>query len=210
MEKKGTKKIILDEALSLFAINGYDGVTVSDIADAVGIKAASLYKHYKSKQDIFDSILEETAKRYNEMADKLGINGTISEKDVAQYSTMGINTLTQAGTALFLYFLHDDYAHKLRRMLTIEQYRNPMASKLYTQQYIDAPIAYQSAIFSIFMEQGLMRNMDAKIAATHFYTPIFLMLCLCDNCSERESEALELIRQHIEQFTKLYMLEEKV
>lgn len=208
MEKKDTKRIILDEALSLFAVNGYDGVTVADIAGAVGIKASSLYKHYKSKQDIFDSILAKTAERYNEMAGQLGIDGNIPEKDAFQYSGMGIDTLVQAGTALFLYFLHDDYARKLRRMLTIEQYKNPEASKLYIEQYVDRPIAYQGSVFKAFMKQGIMKDADAKTAAMHFYSPIFLMLCLCDSSPEREPEALEYIRRHIEQFRELYMLGE--
>jgi len=210
MKKKDTKQIILDEALSLFAVNGYDGVTVADIADAVGIKGSSLYKHYDSKQSIFDSILEKSAYQYGEMARQLGIDGNIPEKDAAKYSGMSIDDLVKAGTALFLYFLHDDYARKLRRMLTIEQYKNEMASRLYAEQYINSPIVYQSTVFKAFMEQGMMKNADAEIAAMHFYATIFLMLCLCDNCPEREPEALELIRQHIIQFRKLYMIDEKI
>ena len=59
-----TKQRILQEALRLFSQKGYDAVSVEQIADAVGIKAPSLYKHYKGKQDIFDAILTETAQRY--------------------------------------------------------------------------------------------------------------------------------------------------
>jgi hypothetical protein len=91
-------------------------------------------------------------------------------------------------------------------MLTVEHYKNPMASQLCVQQYLDAPIAYQSTLFNALMEQGGMQKLDAHIAALHFYTPIFHMLCLCDNCPDREPEALALIRRHIIQFTKLYMI----
>ena len=44
-----TKEKILEAALSLFAENGYDGTSVEQIANIVGIKAPSLYKHYKGK-----------------------------------------------------------------------------------------------------------------------------------------------------------------
>ena len=47
-----TKEKILDAALTLFAENGYDGTSVEQIAHVVGIKAPSLYKHYKGKEDI--------------------------------------------------------------------------------------------------------------------------------------------------------------
>lgn len=207
MEKKDTKQIILDEALTLFSTNGYDGVTVADIADAVGIKAASLYKHYKSKQDIFDSILAKAADGYREQTHQIGIDGHNYENDIPRYTGIDLEALIQTGTSLFLYFLHDETARKLRRMLTIEQYRNPSAATLFTGQYLSAPLLYQGALFKAFMEQGTMKSLDTDIAASHFYAPIYLMLCLCDNCPEREQEALDFIRRHIIQFRKLYMEE---
>lgn len=208
MEKKETKEKILDEALTLFAINGYEGVTVADIASAVHIKAPSLYKHYKSKQDIFDAILAEMADRYKRQVTPMEMDGLEADKDMGLFMNISKEQLVEMGKDLFLYFLHDDYARKFRRMLTIEQYKNPMASKLYAEQYIDSPIFYQSTLFKAFIEQNKMRNLDAKIAAMHFYSPIFLMLCLCDSCPEREGEVLEVIKQHILQFQQLYIVGE--
>ena len=53
----GTKESILLTALHLFAKNGFDAVSVSDISDKLGITKGALYKHYKNKKDIFSSIL---------------------------------------------------------------------------------------------------------------------------------------------------------
>ena len=80
MEKKGTKQRILDEALSLFAVHGYDGVTVAQIADAVNIKTPSLYKHYGSKRDIFDAILTEMESRYKQQAGSLQMDGADAKR----------------------------------------------------------------------------------------------------------------------------------
>lgn len=44
-----TKEKILKQALCLFAEKGYNALYVGEIASAVGIKAPSLYKHFKSK-----------------------------------------------------------------------------------------------------------------------------------------------------------------
>ena len=206
MERRDTKHVILDEALELFSTSGFDGVTVADIADAVGIKAASLYKHYASKQDIFNSILTKAVDSYQAMTGQLGIDGIAASNDVERYAEMGTDALIQTGTAFFQYFLHDDTARKLRRLLTIEQYKNPSASKIFIDQYIDAPIEYQSVLFKEFMDQGIMAKLDSDIAAAHFFSPMYFMLCLCDNCPEREPEALDFIRRHIVQFSKLYML----
>lgn len=56
IKKEDTKRRILTEALRLFAQRGYDAVSVEQIANAVGIKAPSLYKHFPSKQSIFDAL----------------------------------------------------------------------------------------------------------------------------------------------------------
>ena len=53
-----TKENILKIALHLFAVNGYEAVSVSMIAEALGMTKGALYKHYKNKQDIFDCIVE--------------------------------------------------------------------------------------------------------------------------------------------------------
>ena len=57
MEEKNTKKRILEEALRLFAKNGYLGTSMNDIARQLGVTKAALYKHYTSKQEILDSIV---------------------------------------------------------------------------------------------------------------------------------------------------------
>ena len=58
MKQEDTRQKILDKALELFAAKGYDSVSVGEIAQAVGIKAPSLYNHFPGKQAIFDAIIE--------------------------------------------------------------------------------------------------------------------------------------------------------
>ena len=83
-----TKEKILDEALTLFSEKGYANVFVNDIAEKVGIKAPSLYKHYKNKQAIFDAIIEEMNHRFEQQAQSLNINGTDPTADAQIYKTM--------------------------------------------------------------------------------------------------------------------------
>ena len=112
-----TKKRILDEALTLFAEKGYANVFVAEIAGAVGIKAPSLYKHYKSKQDIFNAILDEMKQNYDRQSAMLNINGNNASDDAAFFSGIPEDQLVKTGMGLFLYFLHDDYVRKFRKML---------------------------------------------------------------------------------------------
>ena len=58
-KEKNTKEKILEEALKLFAQSGYMGTSMNDIASKLGVTKAALYKHYKSKQEILDSIIDK-------------------------------------------------------------------------------------------------------------------------------------------------------
>lgn len=202
--KNETKKRILEIALTLFAEKGYEAVTMSDIANELGIKAPSLYKHYTGKRDIFESLLREMAVRYQDFADKNHLEGINPAISASEYATTDIEGLVAAAYSLFQYFLHDPYASRFRRLLAMESFRNPDIARLFVEQYIDAPTRFQGSVFGIFMRQGFFMAMDPHIAAFHFYSPVFLLLTLCDDCPERESEALDIIRRHITQFSEIY------
>lgn len=209
MEELPTKQKILREALSLFAENGYEAVSVAQIANAVGIKAPSLYKHYSSKQDIFDAIVSEMARRYEKQAESMQMDGSQPERDTALFSAITEQKLIEMGKGLFLYFLHDEYTSKFRKMLTIEQYHSKELAALYAEQYIDAPLAYQSALFSRLSQAGVLKQEDPLMMALDFFAPMFLLLTLCDCSPQREEEALSMIERHIRQFNRLYRKDEE-
>lgn len=199
-----TKQKILDEALTLFSERGYNAVYVGDIAAAVGIKAPSLYKHYKSKKDIFKAILTEMESNYNKQTAGLNMNGNDAGEDASILATVSEDTLVQMGIGLFQFFLHDDYASKFRKMLTIEQFHDNDLSRLYSKQYVDDPLSYQTSIFTLISISGVFKNVKPNIMALHFYAPIYLLLTVCDRQPEREKEALQLIEEHIRQFNFIY------
>jgi AcrR family transcriptional regulator len=204
MERAPTKQKILQEALTLFSEQGYDAVSVVQIAEAVGIKAPSLYKHYKSKQAIFQAILDEMQKRYTQQAVSMQMNGSDAHADAGLFADLSEEALIQMGTNLFLYFLHDEYVSKFRKMLTIEQYHSQELAMLYTKQYADDPLSYQGAMFHLLAQSGALKPENPQIMALHFYAPLYLLLTLCDRQPEREPEALEVLEQHIRQFNRLY------
>lgn len=199
-----TKQRILKEALALFSERGYNAVHVGDIAEAVGIKAPSLYKHYKSKQDIFNAILTEMESNYSKQTAELNMNGNNAGEDASIFANVSEETLVQMGIGLFQFFLHDDYASKFRKMLTIEQFHDNDLSCLYSKQYIDDPLSYQSSIFTFISASGVFKNVKPDIMALHFYAPIYMLLTVCDRQPEREKEALQLIGEHIKQFNFIY------
>lgn len=202
-----TKQRILDEALTLFSEKGYHAVYVGDIAAAVGIKAPSLYKHYKSKQDIFNAILDEMKTNYDKQATGLNMNGNDAEVDANIFAVVSEESLVRMGIGLFQFFLHDKYASKFRKMLTLEQFHDSELAKLYSKQYIDDPLSYQLSIFAFLSVGGEFKEAKPDIMALHFYAPIYMLLTVCDRQPERENEALKQIEEHIKQFNRIYKKE---
>lgn len=199
-----TKQRILDEALTLFSERGYANVFVNDIAEKVGIKAPSLYKHYKNKQAIFDAIIDEMSSKFEQQAQALSINGTNPTADAEVYRSMDEDHLIKLGNDLFAYFLHDSYTKRFRKMLTLEQFKDKDLARVYSEQYFDRPLSYQGMLLGLLVVQGLLVTENVPIMTLHFYAPIYMLLTVCDREPEREQEALELMEKHIRQFDKLY------
>ena len=199
-----TKQRILDEALTLFSEKGYANVFVGDISERVGIKAPSLYKHYKSKKAIFDAIIDEMNRRFTEQAKAMQINGKDASTDAGIYENLSEDKLLKLGREFFLYYLHDDYNRKFRKMLTLEQFHDKELAKVYSKLYVDDPLSYQGMLFGFLTAAGLLRTDNVEIMTLHFYSPIYFMLTICDREPEREEEMLNKLDQHIMQFDRLY------
>ena len=199
-----TKEKILDEALTLFSEKGYANVFVGDIAEKVGIKAPSLYKHYKSKKAIFDAIIDEMNRRFEEQAKAMQINGSDAAADAGIYKSLPEDQLLKLGREFFLYYLHDDYNRKFRKMLTLEQFHDTDLAKVYSKFYVDDPLSYQGMLFGFMVMAGVLKTDNVQVMTLHFYSPIYFMLTICDREPDREPEMLKLLDEHIKQFDRLY------
>ncbi len=200
-----TKKKILEEALLLFSERGYSDVYVSDIAEAVGIKAPSLYKHFKNKQEIFHAILDELKENYTKHAASIGIDGNNTNTDAGIYAEISEESFIEIGKNLFLYFLHDNHMKLFRKLLTIEQFHDSELADLYSKQYYTDPLSYQSDLFRICIAAGKFKQVDPEILALQFYAPIYTLLTVCDRQPNMEQEALKMIEAHIRQFNINYL-----
>ena len=123
MGKNNTKQVILNESLKLFAIKGFDGVSVRDIAGKVGIKQSSLYKHFENKQAIFNSLLDYMSEYYEKKMSSLNVPLGELEDVAKQYENSGSEILYEICKAIFIESYSDEKEIQFRRMLTIEQFK---------------------------------------------------------------------------------------
>lgn len=203
MEKGNTKLKILNVALDLFSTQGYEATSVSQIAEAVGIRKASLYSHFASKQEILDALVDNVFEEY----DKRSIFAS-ADWDNPDFTkdkqNLTPDVILQMVLGQIRYILHDPQISKSRKMLTIEQFQNPTLKKLQTKQNYTNVMRYFTGMISFLIRQGKLKNSDPEIMAAQFCLPVSVWLNLCDREPERESEIMGLIERHVMQFFKTY------
>lgn len=202
-----TKQKILNEALTLFSEKGYSAVYVGDIAAAVGIKAPSLYKHFKSKQEIFDSCVEVFSERMEQIRNELRLPGT-TRADIS-YQTADTGKIINIAIGLFMFYLKDDVAAKFRKMLMIERYHNPELNKLFEELFIIGAVKHEEKIFSDLIEAKIIREENPHIVALRFYTPIFYLLQKYDTHPDKTEEAKQELILMVKEFCNTYKAERR-
>lgn len=200
-----TKDKILIEALSLFSVSGFSGVSVRDIAKAVGIRESAIYKHYKNKQELFDTIVEVSAGRIDSLQEELisKFNHNVNTKEV-----FPISIIQEIYCNIFLFYLTDDVLSKFRRMMTIEHLKNHELNRKIKDMFIEKTLSYQSEVFRKLINEGKVNGTNPDIMAIHFYSPIFMLFFRYDSEDDKIDEALNLIKKHIQEFFRLYLKEE--
>lgn len=197
-----TKERILNEALRLFSEKGYSDVYVGDIAEAVGIKAPSLYKHYRGKQEIFDSCVEKFYERMTQVRNDLLLPDTPQSE--LSYQTADTNQIIAFAIGLFLFYWKDEVAASFRRMLMIERYKNQELNKIYEDLFVNGAVQHEENVFSALIAAGIIKEENPHIVALRFYTPIYYLLQKYDMHPELETEAKEELVSMVREFCETY------
>lgn len=197
-----TKEQILITALHLFAETGYEAVSVSDIAGKLGMTKGALYRHFKNKRDIFESLLacmeENDAKNASEHDVP---EDSLSEME-EEYQNTSVESLVEFSKAMFRYWTEDDFASSFRKMLTLEQFRSKEMADLYQQYLASGPLNYVKDLFS---SKGIK---NAEQRAVEFYSPMFFLYSVYDGSPKKE-KVLQMADKAIEESVKDLLTEEK-
>ena len=204
-----TKENILMTALRLFAQNGYEAVSVSEIAGELGLTKGALYKHYKNKRDIFNSIVARVRQLDIERSKKAGIH----EKNLGEmlpFRNTSAESIKVYMESQYNYWVSDKIACYFRRMLTLEQYRNPEMAKLYQKVLVGGPVSFIEELFREMMLQGSLQKGSPKQMAVEFYAPFYLLLSISDMASDKEEKEKTAIifKTHIESFMEKYAMKQ--
>ena len=190
-----TKERILETALELFAQSGYLGTSMSDIARQLGITKAALYKHYASKQEILDRIVERMNEMDNQRARAYDMPEAEPDGFADAYLRVPVDKIRAYSTAQFDHWTKEPFSANFRKMLTLEQYRAPELARLYQYYLSTGPTAYMAAIFRKLTDS----DAAAMQLALEFYGPMYLLYSVYDGAADKASVA-PLLDAHIDRF----------
>ena len=173
------KEEILIVALHLFARDGYEAVSVSQIAGELDITKGALYRHYKSKRDIFDCIVQRMEQQDSEQARQNEVPEESIENVPEEYQNVSVEDFVGYSKSMFEYWTEDDFASSFRKMLTIEQFRSEEMQNLYQQYLVSGPAEYVKDLF---------KNMEIKNPeeeAVKFYANMFFYYSVYDGATDK-------------------------
>ena len=200
MARGNTKQEILDAALELFSVQGFEATSIAQIVGTVGIRKASLYSHFENKQAILDALVQEVLEQYEEHSLFARADW---EKDAGSLPQTPDDAV-QMIQGQIRYILHDPAISRARKMLTIEQFQNADLAKLQTRQNYEDVLRYFTGLVGFLIRQGVLTEDDPEIMAAQLCLPITVWLGLCDREPEREQEVMGLVERHIRQFFRIY------
>jgi AcrR family transcriptional regulator len=189
---KDTKERILTAALEMFSQYGYAGTNIRELTASLGLVKSSLYRHFESKEDIWNTLLDEMVVYYDERF------GSREHLPPVPDSTEELVAMTMR---MVEFTVHDEKIILTRKVLMIEQFRDERARDLATKHFLTGLTEIFTPVFTGMMDKGLLRRDDPVMLAFAYTAPIAALIHLCD----REPEKTEWAMAQAEAFSRHFI-----
>lgn len=193
---KITKQEIMNTALIVFAEKGYDSTILKDISDRLNVTKSALYKHYESKEALWDALIDHVEQYYSE---NFGNTESIVVPD-------SLDKLTELSLRQLWFTMHDEMVRRVRKLLTMEQFRNERIKALAEKYFHSNIVSIYTTIFRGMAERDLIQMDDPELLAFEYTAPISVLLQVYDREPDRESEIHQKIQEHIHYFISVLQL----
>lgn len=190
-----TKERILEAALELFSQNGYAGTNIRELSASLGLVKSGVYKHYESKEAIWNALLDQMIAYYGERF------GSPDHLPPVPDSPEALIRLTMHMVDITV---HDEKIIMTRKVLTLEQYRDVRARELATKHFLTGLTEIFTRIFAGMMDEGFIRRDDPAMLAFAYTTPISALIHLCDREPEKTEDAIGQIEAFSRHFLATY------
>ena len=192
---KDTKERILEAALEMFSQKGYAGTNIRELSASLGLVKSGVYKHYESKEAIWNALLDEMIDYYAEHF------GSAEHLPPVPDSLEGLVEMTMG---MVNFTVHDERIVMTRKVLTLEQFRDVRARELATKHFLTGLTEMFTHVFTGMMDKGLLRKDDPKMLAFAYTAPISALIHLCDREPEKTEDAIRKIEAFSRHFIATY------
>ena len=190
-----TKERILSAALDMFSQNGYAGTNIRELTASLGLVKSSMYKHFASKEAIWNTLLDEMIAYYDARF------GSPEHLPPVPDSLEGLVQMTMR---MVDFTIHDERIVKTRKLLSIDQFRDERARKLATKHFLTGLTEMFTPLFAGMMDKGLLRRDDPAMLAFAYTAPISALIHLCDREPEKADEAMAQVEAFSRHFIMTY------
>ena len=192
---KDTKERILAAALEMFSQNGYAGTNIRELSASLGLVKSGVYKHYESKEAIWNALLDQMIAYYGEH---------FGSPDHLPPVPDSPEELTRLTMHMVNITVHDEKIIMTRKVLTLEQFRDDRAKDLATKHFLTGLTEMFTQIFTGMMEKGVLRKDDPKMLAFAYTAPISALIHLCDREPGKTEDALKQAEEFSRHFIRTY------
>jgi AcrR family transcriptional regulator len=193
-KKSPTRERILKEALTLFSSKGYRAATMRDIAAAVGIRQGAIYNHFKNKEAILETLL-------NDLMDSALVN-LFGDLEMPGVHRKGKSILAKIATT-FKLISFDPENEALFRLMMQELFRNRRIRELYHEHFYQQNVKKLSTLFFQMMQEEMIKSSDPLMLANEFFSPLFfyqMQVVLLKIDGKSTSAAVTLFEKHVDIF----------
>ena len=190
-----TKERILAAALEMFSQKGYAGTNIRELSASLGLVKSGVYKHYESKEAIWNALLDQMIAYYGEH---------FGSSEHLPPVPDSLEALTRLTMQMVNITVHDEKIIMTRKVLTLEQYRDARACELATKHFLTGLTEMFTHIFTGMMDKGLLRKDDPEMLAFAYTAPISALIHLCDREPEKTEDAIRKIEAFSRHFIATY------
>ncbi len=192
---KGTKEKILAAALEMFSQNGYAGTNIRELTSSLGLGKSSMYRHFESKEEIWNALLDEMIAYYGERF------GSPEHLPPVPDSLEELVSMTMR---MVEFTIRDERVVMTRKLLSIEQFRDDRARQLATKHFLSGLTEMFTQIFAGMMDKELIRRDDPAMLAFAYTSPITALIHLCDREPEKTDDAMAQVEAFSRHFIRTY------
>lgn len=204
MHNASTKERIIENALALFSQNGIDATSLEQIAASVGVKAPAIYKHFKSKQEIIDSIIERIFERYDSLVESEKREYEAVGQNLNDFSEETVRLIVAIFRKMIECSVKDEFFFKATKLIQTERYRLEPLKNLYQSEFHEHFLKPAETMLQEFVKKGFLKDEDIVIMSTQFVSPLILGVDSLRSNPGTEDETFSLLEKHITQFFRVY------